>query len=99
MAAFSLDVPRGKIAIMAVTDTSPEAEEFLIQRLRELPTFRKARMVVELTTACRELARAGVRRRHPEADPTEVRLRVAALWIDRDTMIQAFGWDPEVHGY
>ena len=24
---------------------------------------------------------------------------LGALWIDRETMIKAFGWDPEVEGY
>ena len=91
----------GKVTLPGtmLSDTSPEATEFLVAHLRELPVWRKVRMVVELTQACQELARAGVLRRYPDASEREVRLRVAALWIDRDTMIEAFGWDPEIHGY
>jgi hypothetical protein len=29
----------------------------------------------------------------------ELRLRLAALWLHREIMIEAFGWDPEVEGY
>jgi hypothetical protein len=84
---------------MALDDTSPEARRFLIERLRALPAWRKARMVSELTRACQELARAGVLRRHPGASEREVRLRVAALWLGRETMLRVFAWDPEVHGW
>jgi hypothetical protein len=36
-----------------------------------------------------------VRRQYPTADDREVLRRVAARHLDRDTMIRAFGWDPE----
>ena len=84
---------------MHLSDTDPDAERYLVARLRELPAWRKARMVGELTRACRELGLAGVRRRHPDGSEQEVRLRAAALWLDRATMIRVFGWDPEIHGY
>ena len=29
----------------------------------------------------------------------EARLRLAALWLPRETMVEVFGWDPEVEGY
>lgn len=35
----------------------------------------------------------------PNLSEQELRLRLAALWLDRETMIAAFGWDPEVKGY
>jgi len=35
----------------------------------------------------------------PDLTERELRLRLAALWLDRETMIEAFGWDPEVEGY
>ena len=35
----------------------------------------------------------------PDLSERELRLRLAALWVERTTMIEAFGWDPEVQGY
>ena len=35
----------------------------------------------------------------PDLSERELRLRLAALWLDRETMIEAFGWDPEAKGY
>lgn len=45
-----------------------------------------------------ELARAEVRRRYPTASAREVDLRLASRTFDRQTMLDAFGWDPDVHG-
>lgn len=82
-----------------MSDTDPAAEAVLIAGLREQPVWRKLRMIGELNRAAEELARAGICRRYPQASPREVKLRLAALRFDRETMIRAFDWDPEVHGY
>jgi hypothetical protein len=55
--------------------------------------------VNSLTRACQELAVAGIRLRHPNAPEREIRMRLAALWIDREVMIRVFGWDPQSEGY
>lgn len=36
-------------------------------------------------------------RMYPEADEREVFLRVAARRLDRESMIKAYGWDPDEH--
>ncbi len=41
-------------------------------------------------------ARVGQRGSIPER---ELRLRLASLWLDRETMIRVFHWDPEPEGY
>ena len=64
-----------------------------------MPSWAKAREVSEFTRACQQMALAGIRRRHPGADDRELQLRLAALWLDRGTMVRCFGWDPEVEGY
>jgi hypothetical protein len=48
-----------------------------------------------LTRNVRQLALVGIRLRHPGIDAREAQLRLAAMTIDRATMIRAFGWDPE----
>jgi len=44
------------------------------------------------------LALSGIRRRYPAASDKECELRLAALWLDRETMVKAFHWDPEKEG-
>lgn len=60
----------------------------------------KARIVEDLNLAVRQMAAARIRSRYGQDLPErELRLRLAALWLDRETMIRAFGWDPEKEGY
>lgn len=80
-------------------DTAPEIDRLLVERWRQQSPAQKLQIVAALSEACRELARAGIRERHPDASAEEVRLRLAALWLDRETMLRLFGWDPEVRGY
>lgn len=80
-------------------DTSKESEQAYLKLLREAPPWRKAAMVNSLTRACQELALAGIRLRHPNASEKEIRMRLAALWIDREVMIRVFDWDPKSEGY
>ena len=42
-------------------DTSPQAEHFLIEQLRKMPAYVKARQSAELTRTCRALAMNGIR--------------------------------------
>jgi hypothetical protein len=55
-------------------------------------------MVGQLCHDVRTLALAGIRLRFEDASPRERRLRLGALTIDRELMIEAFGWDPEREG-
>lgn len=52
----------------------------------------------DLHDASRALARTGIRARHPDADEREIRLRLAALRLDREAMVRWFAWDPEIEG-
>ncbi len=85
---------------MRVTeDTTPEAKAELVRRMRELSVEDKAEQVVALVQAAREMAMAGLRSRYPEASPKELRLRLAALVLDADTVRKVYGWDPTREGY
>ena len=59
----------------------------------------RLQIACELSRACLELARAGIRSRWPTASEDEIRLRLAALTLDRETMIRLFDWDPKQKGY
>jgi uncharacterized protein YaeQ len=80
-------------------DTSREAEERQIAHWRDLPDAEKARVFSEMMRAAQQLARAGIEARHPNASAEEVRLRLLALRLDRDTMLKFFAWDPQREGY
>jgi len=106
-----LDCPKGfcdaislcqeaRILITGASDTSPEAERILLEGYRRMsPTDRLGR-VLALNRALEQLAEARIRATHgPDLPERELRLRLAALRLDRDTMIRVFGWDPQEKGY
>jgi len=81
------------------SDTPKEVENLIVLGYRRMTPREKLERVGKLNRSLRALARAGIRQRYGANLPeTEVRLRLAALSIDRETMIQAFGWDPDEHG-
>jgi hypothetical protein len=64
---------------------------------RASPDQKLARMFA-MGHSLNELARAELRSRYPGATPREIDLRLRARSLDRETMLRAFGWDPEIHG-
>lgn len=80
-------------------DTTHEAERIQIEAWRRMAPVEKLRIVSELIRATEELARAGILERHPDASEREVEMRLAALRLDRATMIRLFDWDPKIQGY
>ena len=81
-------------------DTPLEVEEILLAGYRRLTPGQKLARVADLNRAVRQLALARIRAQYgPGLSEREERLRLAALWLDRETMVRVFGWDPEVEGY
>src|SRR5262245_55851805 len=78
-------------------DTDPRAMEVWLGLLRKMPPGDKLKVTLDLGRFALQMAEMGVRSRYPQADDREVFLRVAALHLGRDLMIQAYGWDPEQH--
>lgn len=58
----------------------------------------KLQRVAELTDAARQMAACRLQRDYGPMTDRELRLRLAALWLSRDTMVRVFGWDPDEHG-
>jgi hypothetical protein len=82
-----------------ISDTSPEVEAILLEGYRRMSPAEKLARVLDLNRAVEELARARLRRQYgPDLSEREERLRLAALHLDRETMIRVFDWDPDVHG-
>ncbi len=81
-------------------DTPPEIEERILEGYRRMTPREKFRRIVELNRSVEEMAAARIRKQYgPDLSPRELRLRLAALRLDRETMIEVFDWDPEVKGY
>jgi len=81
------------------TDTSPEAERILIEGFRAMSPREKMARVAAMNQTVAQFARARIRRQYGSISDREMRLRLAALRLDRDTMIRVFNWDPEEKGY
>jgi len=54
-------------------DTSPEAENVLIDLLRKAPAWRKLEMVSQMNDVVRTFALCGLKQRYPQATPNELR--------------------------
>ncbi len=79
-------------------DTPPDIEARYVELWRASSPGRRLEKVLGMGRAVNELARAEIMRRHPTAPAREVALRLAARNLDRETMIRAFGWDPDRDG-
>jgi hypothetical protein len=81
-------------------DTPPDIEEIVLERYRQMTPQEKIAIVQDLNRTAMLMALAGIRMRHgSDLSEQELRLRLAALWLDRETMIKVYGWDPEIEGY
>lgn len=72
-------------------DTSPEAEEIQLTLWRQAPAWRKLEQMARLNRMARQLALAGLRRRHPEASEQELRRRLADLILGPDLAERVYG--------
>ena len=79
------------------TDTDPRAMEVWIDLLRRMPPGEKLAVVLDATQLVLRFHEMGVRERYPDADDSEVAMRVAASHLPRELMIRAYGWDPAAH--
>ncbi len=78
-------------------DTDPKALQVFVQLYRDMTPGERVARVFEMSAFQENLQRASVRSMYPEADAREVFLRVAARRLDRRTMIDVYGWDPDLH--
>jgi len=72
-------------------DTHPEAEEVLIELLRQAPSWRKLQMVGEMNEAVKTLAMSGLRARHPGDSPEKLRRRLADILLGPELAEKVYG--------
>ena len=77
-------------------DTSPEIEEFQIQRLRQMPSWRKMALMGDMSRTVHSLALAGLRQRYPDDTPDQRRRRLADLLLGPELAARVYGpWQEE----
>jgi hypothetical protein len=82
------------------SDTPPDVEEILLERYRRMTPEERLMRAFDMSRAVQQLALARIRAEYgPDLSEREERLRLASLWLPRETMIEVFGWDPEIEGY
>ena len=79
-------------------DTPPEVDALMFELWRRATPSQKLRKVFSIGKMVNDLVRGELRRKYPDATPREIELRLAARNLDRETMIRAFHWDPELQG-
>ena len=84
---------------MGPSDTSPEAERCLVDGYRRMSPSDKLARVFSLNRMIEQLQRARITADYGEMPEREMRLRLASLRLGRETMMKAFGWDPEGKGW
>lgn len=83
---------------MELNDTHPDVHRKLIEAYRRMTPAQKLERVQQMNETVLQLAAARIEREYPGIDERELRLRLASLWLDAETMRRAFGWDPDVRG-
>jgi hypothetical protein len=87
------------VAAPLFEDTPPGIERLLVDGYARMSPVEKLARVLDMNRTVELLALARVRAEHPRADDRELRLRLASLRLDRETMVRVFRWDPREHGY
>ena len=81
-----------------MADTDSKAFEVLIALQRNMSPGDKLACVLNGSAMWLRIIEDSVRKLYPDASDREVFLRSAARRLDRETMIRAYGWDPEAAG-
>ena len=73
------------------SDTAPEAERVLIELMQQTPVWRRLEIVGEMNATVRLLILSGLRQRHPDATPDELRRRMADILLGSELAARAYG--------
>lgn len=76
-------------------DTHPDIERLQVERLRQMPAWRKMALMAEMAESVRALALAGLRERYPADTPVRRRRRLADLVLGPELAACAYGPSPE----
>ena len=82
-----------------IHDSPSDIENILIEGYRKMTPQQKMQRVSELNKAVQQLALARIQKQYGDISEREKKLRLASLWLDRETLIRVFNWDPNEKGY
>ncbi len=78
------------------SDTSKDAEAILIEGYRKMSPARKLERVFDLSETLRCLCRQRITDQYgPDLSERDIRIHLAALYLDRETVIAVFGRFPD----
>lgn len=72
-------------------DTDPAAETVQMEIYRRMPSWKKFQLVNDAIQTSRSIAMAGLRKRHPDAGPEELRRRFMDLWLGEELAETVYG--------
>jgi hypothetical protein len=84
---------------MGLSDTSPDAQRVLNEGYRRMTPTQKLQRVESLNRALVLLQKARIRSQYGDISDEEMKMRVGALRLGRETMIKVYGWDPDEKGW
>jgi len=76
-------------------DTSPEAEEVLLDLLRRKTAAEKMRMVNQLNTRMRRAVLCGLQQRHPQMTEKQLKRKLADILLGEELATKVYGKFPE----
>jgi hypothetical protein len=77
--------------IRRLSDTSPDAEQVLVNIYRQMPAWRKLESVEDASRTERQLAMIGLRSRHPGEPLKMLRRRLLGLVLGEETARKIYG--------
>jgi len=66
------------------SDTHPKIEQMQIELIRKMPSWKKFAVVDDLNETVRTLAISGIKQRHPNAKPAEIRRMLADILLGQE---------------
>ena len=72
-------------------DTMPNIEHIRIERLRQMPSWRKLALMAEMSQTVRTLALSGLRQRFPDDTPAQRQRRLADLLLGEELAASVYG--------
>lgn len=72
-------------------DTHPRIEALQIDLIRDMPPWKKLAVVDSLNETVRTLAISGIRQRHPQATPDQVRRMLAEMVLGVEIANKVYG--------
>lgn len=73
------------------SDTDPKMEAIQIEIIRRMPAWKKIAMVDSLNETVKTLAVSGIRERHPDANPQQIRQMLAELMLGAELAQKVYG--------